>query len=586
MDINKILLIYLFLLINCVSGFNLKVIEANDKKIDGTFDYFFNHHKSKISNTSNKNDTILFESNDISDFRTLEESARTRYTKHFRIIWGEGIYILEPPWNDENDNDYPDFIDGVYEVIDFIWEQFIENFHLRPPYNSDHYFLDIYIANTYLQDPHNTSQTLILNNLYYGYATSYDDGTPFFVINDDIDLNTLKSILAHEFFHTIQFNYKTFEEAESSEHWWYEASAVWAENALYEKLSGYHQHIQAWVHNSHLSLFNSDFGHSYGSVIWAKYLSEKYHDSDDPSGGKVIGRIWEHFANNSLISAWDKFFSSQKVFPEITTLSHAYADFIESLLDLKYGSFIWNKILFPDEILIVENAPQPWGIYPISFSRPENCESLINLYFDGTDKFNGITTDWVIAFQLLSEDDEILEQYSFFADDFGYGNIQIKNSLPWEKGRLLITPLSNDNNLIYQLTPVPFRLSFVEIYDEKPEYQDWQDEQEIITDMRAHGGVQLHFENGWNLLGFPSNSTKKNIKDRLSPIYPSIESIWAWKNNSWQVFSPDKKFKLYYNSLGFKPLENIEHWQGFWVNMKNNATLNEKLSRDNSQITK
>jgi hypothetical protein len=102
----------------------------------------------------------------------------------------------------------------------------------------------------------------------------------------------VKVTAAHEFFHAVQYAYNV-----DSDTWWKEASATWNEDEIYDGVNEYLQYLKGVFSSPYKSLEKN----SYGGVVFAKCLSEKYGDYS------IIKRIWELQGTkyNSSISAID-----------------------------------------------------------------------------------------------------------------------------------------------------------------------------------------------------------------------------------------------------------------------------------------
>jgi len=86
----------------------------------------------------------------------------------------------------------------------------------------------------------------------------------------------------------------------------------------------------------------------------------------------------------------------------------------------------------------------------------------------------------------------------------------------------------------------------------------------------------LSLNNGWNLVGLKGNQGK-DINDLISGKEDKIFSVWKWKDNNWVVYLPSRGLKFtetYADSMGFSVLEGINPGEGFWVNAKEDLTVN------------
>lgn len=128
-----------------------------------------------------------------------------------------------------------------------------------------------------------------------------NDFSGTFYQNDPI--TAVKVTAAHEYFHAIQFGYDALEfdydnvsDPNTYKPWWFEASAVWAEEIVYDSLDDYINYLPyffgyPWMN---LGTFSYDLGdprafHPYGSSVWPIFLTEKYAPD-------IVRQIWERCA--------------------------------------------------------------------------------------------------------------------------------------------------------------------------------------------------------------------------------------------------------------------------------------------------
>jgi hypothetical protein len=147
---------------------------------------------------------------------------------------------------------------------------------------------DVYKMNAYVS----TASSTPAAPTYGGFASFADDGTPYMVISDDMiasgDPGT-RLVIAHEYFHTVQFAKPAFANSASSS-WWFEATANWAATKVYPDDNTFFGDIAHYVAATNQPLFLSTntlpddtpfFAHEYGAMIFAVYL-------DDLRGGPDI----------------------------------------------------------------------------------------------------------------------------------------------------------------------------------------------------------------------------------------------------------------------------------------------------------
>ncbi|MCX6396413.1 MAG: DUF6055 domain-containing protein [Propionibacteriales bacterium] len=135
---------------------------------------------------------------------------------------------------------------------------------------------------------------------YYGFCTT-ETGTTLstawcgldndFSVNEfgAPPLNSLRVTAAHEFFHAIQFAYDAGEDD-----WFMEGTAVWMEDQVYPAINDYLQYLNfSQLRNWKQSADFAGSLHRYGTVIFWKFLSERYKDVN------IIRQVW----NSARVSA-------------------------------------------------------------------------------------------------------------------------------------------------------------------------------------------------------------------------------------------------------------------------------------------
>ncbi len=108
--------------------------------------------------------------------------------------------------------------------------------------------------------------------------------------------HVLKALVAHEFFHIVQYGYDPAERS-----WLKEATATWIEDKVFEppegfwESTGWVERIGEWIDNrEELSTLSSKGTNEYDAAVFFQYLSEKRPGSDN-----IVRRIWEEAAKRS-----------------------------------------------------------------------------------------------------------------------------------------------------------------------------------------------------------------------------------------------------------------------------------------------
>jgi hypothetical protein len=259
-------------------------------------------------------------------------------------------------------------------VLDSIWDKEVVQMGFRAPESDGFYTpnggdgrFDVYLDE--------------LGGAFLGYTAPDSAGgvlgnraTAFMVLDNDYigipgyDTETeqrqvLRVTAAHEFHHACQFAYTVFgAEVVSGDvkPYWYEASAVWMEDQVYNEINDYLQYLPFWFDAPELSFrsFSQDFGvdpyrafRPYAMGIYGQYLSKRF---PNPSYGySVVRRVWERMATVTgfnLFAAFDFALGSEG------------SNFISSLQEFyRWNYFVGGKVPLnaPDTLYGSEAAAWP-----------------------------------------------------------------------------------------------------------------------------------------------------------------------------------------------------------------------------------
>ena len=78
--------------------------------------------------------------------------------------------------------------------------------------------------------------------------------------------------------------------------------------------------------------------------------------------------------------------------------------------------------------------------------------------------------------------------------------------------------------------------------------------------------VSIPLKSGWNLFSIPISPLDQKIEDVLSSISGSYLSVWSYQNGQWKSYSPE--------TPELSNLKTLEAGWGYWIYIKNAATLN------------
>jgi hypothetical protein len=183
----------------------------------------------------------------------------------------------------------PEQVSTTLTTLEHVWTYEVGTLGFRAPPSDGDEFFDVYLQDVgsqglygYCAPDHNmahSSSYCVLDNDYD--STQFGGAAP---------INSLQVTAAHEFFHAVQFGYDTFEDIA-----FMEGTAVWAEEQVYPAVNDYLQYL-AYSAITHPRVpadyngndANSDVFYRYGSVLFWKFLSERY---GTPA---IVRRVWEY----------------------------------------------------------------------------------------------------------------------------------------------------------------------------------------------------------------------------------------------------------------------------------------------------
>ena len=228
---------------------------------------FHKYNFRTLHNTTNY--PALLDSNTSSDSKNI-----FLYSKHFRVIFGKSY---------QNSTITKELANRILEYGESVWSKEIEEFGFQKPHNTDRYYIDIYIAN---RGGYNFAENQYMNisSNYAGFATYYPDGTPYLLLNPDIEDKVLQVTIAHEFFHAVQYSYFNgdvmSDEVWNSNIWFLEATAVLMEDEVFPENNDYVSLLENYINNTYRPLDHFNGLDEYGKVLLFKYFKEKNGDVD------------------------------------------------------------------------------------------------------------------------------------------------------------------------------------------------------------------------------------------------------------------------------------------------------------------
>ena len=517
-------------------------------------------------------------------------SCHTLKTEHFRIIWGENFkddLKQSAAWQWWGYGDSPKYVNKIAEISEHVWQKEVEELGFSSPPGTSDCYIDIYVASTGVYDKYGNE--IVLSSNDYAFTSVYQNGVPYIVISPYFgpkQEGLLDVTLAHEFFHTVQFAYLDLNElVKNRNRWWTEASAVWMEDVVYDSVNDYVSYINNWASTPWKSLLppNPDntegVGFSvfhYGSVLFAKYLTEHYREVDDQSGSQVMKSIWEKMSvTEDALKAISEFLGSQTVNP-IKTFSKAITDFAVKNLAMKMNyeegelykspaiSESFDLMDGENSILLDEKKPQYYGA------------SYLLLEPDGPTldkKANRFSVDfygepqgeqWANYIVFEREDGSFSRAYNIDMDTPAHGFFEKIDPMVYSKVYLVSVPIPQGG-----------------VYPEIEYSFDYQG--------TFYASFATRINKGWNLVCLKELDTAQGFESFLKTYGDLIISLWKWENEEqkWAVYLPgtsDTELEKYLLKKGLEILKSCNMTKGIWINADKDISEVEKGYLEQGQI--
>jgi hypothetical protein len=192
----------------------------------------------------------------------------------------------------------PDYVEEVAAAFDSSFNLEINVLGYREPPVDD---VDGPQYDVYIEGP---------SSGFYGLTTTDgeavmtpgDDRKTFIRVDNDFmngqftqGLDGARVTAAHEYFHAIQFGYRTT--LTSNDAWYYELCSTWMEDVAYDEINDYYSLVPPFYARSGdpFNLFDRFSLYNYGASVWYHFLMKKYADP------KIVQRTWEIIQDQSSI---------------------------------------------------------------------------------------------------------------------------------------------------------------------------------------------------------------------------------------------------------------------------------------------
>ncbi len=239
-------------------------------------------------------------------FRPLLSDFLISSNGHFKIHYTvENFNDAAVPLKDDDQNGIPDYIDEVGIALERTWYIQIDSLGFPAPpddFEVDGPEYDIYVTN-------------ISASRYYGVtvpesavpSTPRNDYTSYIELDNDYSssffytkgIDGMRVTAAHEFTHAIQYG---IVDNVSSDRHFYEISAVWMEDVIYDEIDDYLQYVNN-PNSGFIAAIRKPFNytngwHEYGAGIWGHYISKRF-------GPEVMLNAWLYMTTQTSVPALD-----------------------------------------------------------------------------------------------------------------------------------------------------------------------------------------------------------------------------------------------------------------------------------------
>ncbi len=277
----------------------------------------------------------------------------------------------------------------------------------------------------------------------------------YFTVGEDAASVTI----AHEYFHAIQFGIN-----ENHSDWWAEATAVWAEDIIYDSVNDYEQYLDQFYDYPYLAL-NAVSGpgttvplHEYAANVFPRFISDRLGDDE-------IQKIWEEFvtydtaleAINEALKyetyTFDVLFDSFLIDNYTRDHKEGRLENLEQVYETtnvhvySTTSIAYGQTINVDRTQDQEELPRGLGANYLRILPPGNLYGDLQISFDGDDStpwsfqvikrldttYNMDTTYYYQVEQLTLDttDNTAVTTLSFFGHEFYSEIVLVPAALTW-----------------------------------------------------------------------------------------------------------------------------------------------------------
>lgn len=193
-----------------------------------------------------------------------------------------------------------DFVQQVATTFDEVYAFEVERLGYQPPPSDQG--LDGPEYDIYIVDHPGYGETTIdptLSKQVFHGVSSWIQIDNDFTHTPTKGLDAIRVTAAHEFFHMIQLGYRNIELDPIDTRFWFESSATWMEDVVYDSINDYYHYLDYFFHNIERPFYTFDGYHEYGLAVFNHMLAKKY-------GTGFMRQIWSEMKTSGLFEALDR----------------------------------------------------------------------------------------------------------------------------------------------------------------------------------------------------------------------------------------------------------------------------------------
>ncbi len=190
----------------------------------------------------------------------------------------------------------PDFVQAAAAAFEYCWRVEVEQlgFQPPPPDDVDGPEIDVYVLQ--YGDYGSTTPDRPVPSTPQEDYTSWIEMDNDFIHTPTRGLDGMRVTAAHELFHTIQFGYRSYQTTTQSSVYFYEATAAWMEDVVYDDINDYLNYLKSFFRSPEIPFTSANGTVEYGRAIFFHMLSEKYDTG-------IMKAIWDEMRTTEPLEA-------------------------------------------------------------------------------------------------------------------------------------------------------------------------------------------------------------------------------------------------------------------------------------------